>query len=229
LLVILVIAVTWLFLLVLAVAILRTAAQAERAAKRRLSEPSPRSPASEAGHRASEAGRRTATTALVVVALPFAGGAMAPDSASAQSCAKARKSAPGQTLCLINQERRVRGLAPLAGNARLGRAANRHAADMVRRGYFSHVSPEGASFFDRLRRAGYARGCASWAGGETLAWGTGSQSSPVSRVAAWMHSPPHRAILLGRFREAGIAVLKGAPGTGRSGFTYVGEFGRRRC
>ena len=58
----------------------------------------------------------------------------------------------------------------------------------------------------------------------------GSQQSAASRVNAWMHSPPHRAILLGRsFREAGIAVVNGSPGNRSRGLTYVGEFGRRRC
>jgi uncharacterized protein YkwD len=154
--------------------------------------------------------------------------------ADAAGCKTARAAsqmpAPSATLCLINRQRRAHGLAPLVGKARLGLAANRHAADMVRRGYFAHDSPDGVGFVDRLRRAGYMRGCASWAAGETLAWGWGTESSPWSRVAAWMHSPPHRAVLLGAsYREAGIAVLKGTPGMGPRGFTYVGEFGRRRC
>ena len=94
-----------------------------------------------------------------------------------------------------------------------GAPARRHAADMVRRGYFSHVSPEGHD----LRRPACGtpatwRRC-SWSAGETLAWGSGTESSPRSRVSAWMHSPPHRAVLLGRaFREAGIGAVGGAPG-----------------
>ena len=219
--VILVIAVTWLFLLVLAVAILRTAARAERDAERRLREPTPARHASDA--------RRATTATLVVVALPLAGAAVAPADAGAQSC-KTRRSLPAQTLCLINQERRARGLAALGGNAKLGRAANGHAADMVRRSYFSHVSPEGTSFSERFRRAGYMRGCSSWSGGETLAWAFGSEASPASRVSAWMQSPPHRAVLLGRsYREVGIAVVNGSPGNRGRGLTFVGDFGRRRC
>lgn len=223
---ILVIAATWLFLLVLALAILRTAGMAERAAERRLNE-------ARAPRPASERRRRTVTTAVVAAALPFAGAAAAASDADAQTCRGARSAptagAPSVTLCLINVERRARGLAPLHANARLARAAQRHAADMVARAYFSHVSPSGRSFGDRLRRAGYARQCAWW-GGETLAWGTGSMRSPASRVSAWMHSPPHRAILLGAgYREAGIGIAAGAPTGGSSGATYVGEFGRRRC
>ena len=215
---ILVLAVTWLFLLVLAVAILRSAGQADRAAE----------------DRRRDTRRRAARAAVIVAAFPLAGTAVATPDADAAGCKTARAAAqmpaPSATLCLINRQRRAHGLAPLVGNARLGRAATSHAADMIHRGYFAHVSPDGTGFFQRVRRAGYARGCSSWAAGETLAWGSGTESSPWSRVAAWMHSPPHRAILLGAtYREAGIAVLKGSPGMGRSGFTYVGEFGRRRC
>jgi uncharacterized protein YkwD len=101
---------------------------------------------------------------------------------------------------------------------------------MVLRRYFSHVSPDGLTFVDRLRRVGYVRSSCAWSAGETLAWGTGAATTPASRVAAWMQSPPHRAILLGRaYREAGLAVVAGVPGNRGAGATYAGEFGRRRC
>ena len=224
--VILVIAVTWLFFLVLALALLRSAGTAEREAEERLRAAHTRPPA-------AERRRRAMTTAVMVAALPLAGATIGADAADGQSCRGARSapgaSAPTATLCLINTERRARGLSPLGTNARLARAAQRHAADMVARAYFSHFSPSGSSFADRLRRVGYARQCA-WSGGETLAWGTGAQRSPASRVAGWMDSPPHRAILLNpTFREAGIGIVAGSPGNGGTGSTYVGEFGRRRC
>ena len=173
------------------------------------------------------------TTAVMVAALPLAGASVGVDDADAQSCRGARLApgglAPTATVCLINAERRARGLAPLVANARLGRAARRHAADMVARDFFSHVSPSGSSFADRLRRVGYVRGCA-WSGGETLAWGAGSQATPASRVRGWMNSPPHRAILLNAgYREVGIGVVRGSPTNAGAAATYVGEFGRRRC
>ena len=219
--------VVWLFLLVLAVAILRTAAMADRDAERRQRESRPQP------QRTGTRRRQAAKTALVVVALPLAGGSAGAPDADAAGCntarAAARMAAPSATLCLVNRQRRAHRLAPLVGNARLGLAANRHASDMIRRGYFAHLSPEGMSFVARLRIAGYMRGCTSWAAGEALAWGNGTESSPWSRVAAWMHSPPHRAVLLGAtYREAGIAVMQGTPGMGPRGFTYVAEFGRRR-
>ena len=219
--------VVWLFLLVLAVAILRTAATADRDAERRQHESRPQP------QRTGTRRRQAAKTALVVVALPLAGGSVGAPDADASGCntarAAARMPAPSATLCLVNRQRRAHRFAPLVGNARLGLAANRHAADMIHRGYFAHVSPEGMSSSLACASPAMPRGCTRGPPGETLAWGSGTESSPWSRVAAWMHSPPHRAILLGAtYREAGIAVMKGTPGMGPRGFTYVGEFGRRR-
>ena len=223
---ILAIALAWLFLFVLALAILRAAGNAERAAEARLR-------AARSRQVAAERRRRTVPTAVVIAALPLAGSAVLAADADAQSCRGARSApaagAPSATLCLINRERRARGLPSLTANTRLARAAQRHARDMVAHAFFSHVSPSGRTFSYRLRKVQYARGC-PWSGGETLAWGSGAMVTPASRVAAWMNSPPHRAILLSRaFREAGIGIAKGTPADAASGATYVGEFGRRRC
>jgi uncharacterized protein YkwD len=222
--VILVVAATWLFLLILAVAILRTAALADRAAERRLRDAR--------SQRASAETRRRATrAALIIAALPMAGAAINPPDADAQACQRARSvSRSSATLCFINRERRAHGLVALQANAKLARAARRHASDMVLRSYFAHDSLSGLTFGDRLHRVGYVHAGCTWSGGETLAWGTGAQISPASRVAAWMQSPPHRAILLGRgFREAGLGIVGGVPGNRAAGFTYVGDFARRRC
>ncbi len=43
-------------------------------------------------------------------------------------------------------------------------------------------------------------------------------------VKGWMHSPPHRDIMRGAFREIGIAI--GVPVHG-SGATYTTDFGAR--
>ena len=223
------IAIAWLFLLVLALAILRTAGRAERDAEERLR----REPGYRKVEEERERRRRSVPTAVVLVALPLAGSAAIAADADAHGCHGAR-GAPGAdagslTLCVINAERRDHGLSAVTASGRLARAAQRHARDMVARGYFSHVSLGGSSFTDRLRRVDYARGCSWWAG-EALAWGTGSLASPASRVAAWLRSPPHRAILLDPvYREVGIGVAQGSPSDRESGATYAGEFGRRRC
>jgi len=225
------IGVAWLFLLLLVLAMLRTAALADRTAERRLRDA--RAPRAE-----SDARRHARTAAVVMVtAMPLAGAAAGTGAAEASAqgsrCAYARSApdggGPDATLCLINAARATRGLAPLGGDARLARAARRHATDMVARGFFSHDAPGGISFVDRLRRVGYASSC-TWSGGETLAWGTGAGTTPASRVAAWMRSPPHRQILLSPvYREAGIGIAAGVPGGSAAGFTYAAAFGRRRC
>jgi uncharacterized protein YkwD len=129
-------------------------------------------------------------------------------------------------LCLVNQERTSRGLRPLKSNRRLANAAGAHARDMCARGYFSHDSANGASFADRIRKAGYVPRNAFPSLGEDLAWGSGSLGTPREIVQSWMNSPGHRAnILYPKFREAGMGVALGDPGAGEDGVTYALDFG----
>ena len=106
-------------------------------------------------------------------------------------------------LCLIDHARASAGLAPFHAERHLARAAARHAADMGRRRYFAHVSPGGASPLSRVRAAGWHGGV-----GEVIAWGCGSRSSPRATLRAWLHSPPHRSIVLGGGRAAGVGVTR---------------------
>jgi uncharacterized protein YkwD len=133
------------------------------------------------------------------------------------------------TLCLINAERTTRGLRRLSLNAHLSQAAVAHSSDMVSRHYFSHTSPSGATFVDRIRRAGYLGSSRSWTIGENIDWGTKSYSTPAGAVYSWMHSPPHRANILRRsFREIGIGVVAGGPhDRGRPVATYTTDFGAK--
>jgi uncharacterized protein YkwD len=129
-------------------------------------------------------------------------------------------------LCLVNQERTSRGLRPLKSNRRLAKAAGGHARDMVARGYFSHDSMNGATFVDRIRKAGYLPARAFPSLGEDLAWGSGPLGTPREVVQGWMESPGHRAnILNAKFREAGMGVAFGDVGAGESGVTYALDFG----
>jgi uncharacterized protein YkwD len=115
-------------------------------------------------------------------------------------------------LCLLNGERRDRGLAPLRTNARLAKAADAQAEDMVRRSYFSHQSPDGRNSTDRIRAAGYMRSGGRWTVGENLAWGTADLSTARGLLNAWMNSPGHRAnILKPAYREIGVAIAMGTP------------------
>jgi uncharacterized protein YkwD len=134
------------------------------------------------------------------------------------------------TLCLLNHARARQGLPKLHLSRKLGRAAHGHSADMARRGYFSHDSRSGASFLDRIRRAGYLRRARRWYVGENIAWGTGRLATPRAIVRAWMHSPGHRANILNRrFRHIGVGITYKAPVRipGRAAATYTTDFGMR--
>jgi uncharacterized protein YkwD len=156
-----------------------------------------------------------------------------PAAASAAPCPGA-DSAPDQlaagertavVLCLLNDERAGRGLAPLQLDRRLSRAARGHSADMVAHHYFAHPSESGASFVTRIARTGWLHGRADWHVGEVLAWGTGSYATPRSTVAALMNSPKHRKVILGAFRSVGIGVVLGVPFSDGDGATYTADFG----
>ncbi len=132
------------------------------------------------------------------------------------------------TLCLLNEQRAERGLAPLRAEVRLELAAQRYAGEMVERRFFDHVDPGGLDPHDRILLAGYPATNA-WTG-ENLAYGTGPEGSPVEIVDRWMHSPGHKEnILRGAFTEIGIGVEFGVPKQlsedADAGATYVTSFG----
>lgn len=132
-------------------------------------------------------------------------------------------------LCEINRARRRHDAGRLHTRADLGQAAQRHASDMRRRGYFGHTSPGGRDLSDRVRRAGYARAGCSWRAGEILAWGATRRSTAGALVRAWLESPAHRAILLAeRYRSVGLGLRAGTPYGGR-GVTAAAVLGARRC
>jgi uncharacterized protein YkwD len=123
--------------------------------------------------------------------------------------------------CLVNQQRAASGLGALGHDRRLARAARRYSAAMVRQGFFDHVSPQGSTLSERARAAG-------WSGrtlGETLGWGAGTLATPAAIVQGWMNSPPHRAILLGRFSRVGLGVASGSPVGLAGAATVTGDFG----
>jgi uncharacterized protein YkwD len=180
---------------------------------------------------AARAPRRLLIAAAALVAIVPA----APASAAGARCAKADElprhmtitEVRVSTLCLINAERRKRGLAPLRHDLRLALAGTRHVRDMVGARYFSHDSRGGRRFDTRIARTGYARGKRATVG-ENLAWGTGELATPRSIVRGWMNSPGHRANILHRvYREVGIAIAHGTPRSPNAGATYATEFGRR--
>lgn len=115
---------------------------------------------------------------------------------------KPRPDLEKQMLDLVNRERQAAGLQPLAADPELTEVARKHSADMFRRGYFAHDTPEGLTPFDRMRAADVRFLTA----GENLALG------PTISVAhtGLMNSPGHRANILRReFGRVGIGVMDG--------------------
>jgi uncharacterized protein YkwD len=112
----------------------------------------------------------------------------------------------------VNTERRKARARPLALDSRLDEAAERHAQDMLARGYFAHESPEGKTVRQRAKAAGY-----DWhAVGENIALG---QLSVEQVMDAWMKSPEHRRNILDRdFVHMGLGL---AIGEGPQGFRVV--------
>ena len=159
-------------------------------------------------------------TAPAAVTSGCTGASATPAEASPDALAQA-------TVCLLDQERSRYGLRPLRLNARLAQAALAHSRDMVEQRYFSHTTPSGATFGDRIRAAGYLDGARAWMLGENIGWGTLQLSTPEEAVSAWMHSPGHRAnILCSSFRDIGAGVAVGVPDDlSGPAATYTTDFG----
>ena len=61
---------------------------------------------------------------------------------------------------------------------------------------------------------------------ETIGWGAGSLATPAAIVQAWMQSPPHRAVIMGRrFNEVGLGVVAGSPSGAGDAATVTADFG----
>jgi len=157
----------------------------------------------------------------VPAAKPLSTGSGGCAKAHAQPAHLAARVARAALLCSINKTRAAHGLGAFGGERHLRRAADGHARDMVRYRYFAHQRAGGPSFGTRLRKAGWH----GRAAGEALAWGCGKLASAAATVRAWMNSPPHREILLGGYKRAGIGVEGHAPTTCGPGATWVLDAG----
>ena len=139
----------------------------------------------------STASTRTATPEPVRVAVPM----------SLDNMAR-------EVVYLVNLERAQYALPPLKVNRRLVVDAKLQAVQIAETGVLDHVILSGQYPTPRVRAeaAGYA-----WnALGENLAMGYTDASSAV---AAWMHSPGHRAnILANGYSETGVVLVPDARG-----------------
>jgi uncharacterized protein YkwD len=175
-------------------------------------------------------GSLSAAAALSACLIALSLSAASAESAVASSCsggaARAASASPGKLrsalMCLINRKRSANGLRALKVDRRLQKAASRHAHDMLRNRYFDHQRRGGPDLTERLRRAGWDG--RAW--GENIAYGCGSMGTPRATLRMWMHSPPHRAILLsGTYRNGGLGVTDRA--LCGSGSMWVLDVGRK--
>jgi uncharacterized protein YkwD len=103
---------------------------------------------------------------------------------------------------VINEHRASVGCPALGWSAGATKVAQAHSADMVRRGFFGHVNPDGVGPFSRLRSAGVAYRAA----GENLARGW-SEGSEEAVLRAWLASDTHRKVLEDcRYTHHGIGL-----------------------
>lgn len=130
------------------------------------------------------------------------------------------------TLCLLNRERLRRGRGVVHSDARLRRAARRHARAMVTGSWFAHTGPDGLDLVARARLVKWPAEGRAWQLGENLGEGVGSMATPRGMVRAWMDSSAHRAnVLERRFDRLGLAIVVGTPGDRAAGATYTTVFG----
>lgn len=161
--------------------------------------------------------------ALACAAGPQGGGAMAPAAAPAAQTVAPRHLQVVEEAVLqgVAEERRKRRLPSLRPDPALAAIARDHSADMLRRGYFAHESPDGIGPAERVHR-GHREliGLPAenlWSGaGFSLPRSPGAGARVLARtiVGAWMESPRHRKNLLqSGFTHVGIGVASDGAGS----------------
>jgi uncharacterized protein YkwD len=116
-----------------------------------------------------------------------------------------------QVVALVNTARQETGCGPVTANASLTNAAQAHATDMSNRGYFEHTTPDGVTFDQRIRNAGYPS-----PGAENIARGS---TTAEAVMELWMNSSGHRQNIL----NCDLTTL--GVGLDVDGFYWVQDFG----
>jgi uncharacterized protein YkwD len=156
-------------------------------------------------------------------------------SARAQTAGVVQRNAVEPTLVTrINEVRASHGLATLGVSDQLTTAAQRHATNMARKGYFKHEFRKNGTWYGFgtwIRWYWPGPGYTAWTAGENLAWGAPDLSARKT-VTMWMNSPGHRANLLGAWTRVGVGVVHiTSPGGYFKAYPDVtivaAEFGRR--
>jgi uncharacterized protein YkwD len=127
--------------------------------------------------------------------------------------------------CLLAYARDEAGLSRLSESGKLDVSSDNKAGDIIRCNQFSHEAC-GRDFLYWIRRSGYLNARCWWAG-ENLAWGTGDLGSPRSIFKAWLHSPSHRANILGtEYDQFGLSLRIGGLSGASGAHVWVNHFGR---
>lgn len=109
-----------------------------------------------------------------------------------------------EVIRLTNVKRAEAGLQPVVENSLLDNAAKQKGVDMLNKGYWAHVAPDGTQPWDFFKKVNYKYKYA----GENLARDFTSASSAVD---AWMASPSHRENMLNdKYKDIGVAVVDGS-------------------
>lgn len=108
-----------------------------------------------------------------------------------------------ELLSHTNQKRQAQGLSPLILSEDLSKAAYLKAADMFKKDYWAHTSPDGVTPWYYFKTVRYNYEYA----GENLARGFTTSESIVN---AWMTSQSHRENMLStNYEEVGFAIVQG--------------------
>ncbi len=126
-----------------------------------------------------------------------------------------------QMVAGVNVRREAAGLSPYQVDEEISVMALKHAQDMVVRGYFGHITPEGNTLQDRFVKAEINAANV----GEDIQRNTRPASETVDFALNWfMNSRPHRAnILHPHHNRIGVGIVEGPPGW----YTYVLVFAQR--
>jgi uncharacterized protein YkwD len=143
-------------------------------------------------------GRAAAAILAITIAAPLAGAFTAhPGAAQEGPDGEAHRK---RALELVNISRAENGLPPLTIGRAATDAAKAHAADMLRRNYYGHNSPEGKTVGDRFLKAGGGKWLVA---AENIARCEACKPPVTPETLAelqegWMNSPGHRKNILQR-------------------------------
>ena len=121
-----------------------------------------------------------------------------------------------QILDDVNRARGDHGLPPLALNAALTEAAQRHVDDVIASGRWGHYGSDGSNIYQRAARAGYPSSAVSenWV----------AVGAPERAIVWWMNDWIHRVNILGtHWDDIGV----GAGQTPGGMYIFVTDFGNR--